>query len=367
MLPVINYGSSDAAAVTQAYTQNEDYEAPEEVKAEGKRQKGSIPKLEKEDRLELLPVIIKLLFSKLVKKKGSINKNSNINDRRNVVYIFLSSLDPTSEFPLFFRELLEPLNLSDLIEDENMSNEEIKKRLVQVSFNQYIAFISTIDVIFKQLGTLMSHQDFLGKLSRVLILMLNLSKQFSGHLKDQKETEGETVNDVVDTGMNLYRFVGKQSKNCLRKGLKIVKLLTRRFSYDRSFTEKFTALLYSELIEDQLSELRLRYISEKSQLVEILTLGWSSHPNCLQSYLAYPEVIPSLITMLQSTKIDPDNVQLIMQMLRNIVESSLDSATDQDKLRILSSKIELEDEVALGGELSDAEMDDGDKTSPAVD
>ena len=66
-------------------------------------------------------------------------------------------------------------------------------------------------MIFKQLGTLMSHKDFLGKLSRVLTLMLNLSKQFSGHLKEQKEAEGETVTaaDDNDTGMTLYRFVGK--------------------------------------------------------------------------------------------------------------------------------------------------------------
>ena len=128
--------------------ENEDYEAPDEVKggeSAKNRSKGSIPKLEKEDRLDLLPVIIKLLFSKLVKKKGAINKNSNINDRRNVVYIFLSSLDPETEFPLFFRELLEPLNLSDLISNndvnhhsrstEIISDDEIKRRLINISFN----------------------------------------------------------------------------------------------------------------------------------------------------------------------------------------------------------------------------------------
>lgn len=71
--------------------------------------------------------------------------------------------------------------------------------------------------------------------------------------------------------------------------------------------------------------------------------------------------------MLQSTKIDPDNVQLIFAMLRNIVEATLDKATDQEKIKILSSKIETEDAVALGGELSDAEMDEGASTLPAVD
>ena len=158
----------------------------------------------------------------MVKKKGAINKNSSISDRRNIVYIFLSSLDPATEFPLFFRELLEPLNLSDLIDDDaqsSMTNDEIKKRLVNVSFNQYVSFINTVEVIFKQLGTLISHKDFLGKLSTVLTLMLNLSKQFNGHLREEQAEPDAMENQ----GMTLYKFVGKQSKMCLRKGLKVAK------------------------------------------------------------------------------------------------------------------------------------------------
>jgi len=85
---------------------------------------------------------------------------------------------------------------------------------------------------------------------------------------------------------------------CLRKGLKIAKQLFARFAYDSQFTAKFTAHLYSELIEDQLPELKQRYISEKSQLVEILTTGWSSQPNCRRSYLEFPQILPSVISML---------------------------------------------------------------------
>jgi len=78
--------------------------------------------------------------------------------------------------------------------------------------------------------------------------MLNLSKQFSGHLKERDEEEAATQQE--GEGVTLYKFVGKQSKMCLRKGLKIAKLLSKRFSYDEVYTENFTALLYQELIED---------------------------------------------------------------------------------------------------------------------
>ena len=80
----------------------------------------------------------------------------------------------------------------------------------------------------------------------------------------------------------------------------------------------------------------------------------------MRSYLSYPEVIPSLISMLQSTKIDTDNVQLIMSMLRNIVEASLDADTQKEKVLILSQKVQTEDAIALGNkdeeESSDEEM-----------
>ena len=83
----------------------------------------------------MLPVIIKLLFSKLLKKKGSINKKS-IHTRRNIVYAFLSGLDPRTEYPLFFKELLEPLNLSGLLETGvNIDHDKVLNRLSTISFS----------------------------------------------------------------------------------------------------------------------------------------------------------------------------------------------------------------------------------------
>ena len=73
-----------------------------------------------------------------MKKKGAINKNNKINERRNIVYIFLSSLDPVTEFTLFFKELLEPLDLCEILEGDEassgLSDAEIKQKLMNVSF-----------------------------------------------------------------------------------------------------------------------------------------------------------------------------------------------------------------------------------------
>lgn len=39
----------------------------------------------------------------------------------------------------------------------------------------------------------------------------------------------------------------------------------------------------------------------------------------MAGYERYPEVLPSLIAMLQSSKITTENVRLILDMLKNIV------------------------------------------------
>ena len=89
----------------------------------------------------------------------------------------------------------------------------------------------------------------------------------------------------------------------------------------------------------------------------MLTTGWSQHSSCMRAYLALPKVIPSVIAMLQSPKIDPVNVQLILSMLKNVVLASLDH-TDTAKSLILADKVDAE-MVSLkeGGGESDEEME----------
>ena len=163
MIPVINFGQSegqskniqDSEMVQADNDQNDDSKmAPSSKKAI----KGSIQKLAQEDRQEVLPVIIKLLFSKMLKKSGAINRKS-IHTRRNIVYQFLSGLDPNTEFHLFFCELLQPLGLSQIldIQSQNLTTEEewneyrdeIKQKLAGNSFGVFTSFIAQLEVVFK--------------------------------------------------------------------------------------------------------------------------------------------------------------------------------------------------------------------------
>lgn len=126
MIPILIHGSqtrSGDADVPDEY--QKDSEDKVVQKSKRKETKSVIPKLEEEDRAAMLPVIIKLLQSKLLQQKGAINRK-NLHTRRNIVYQFFASLSPSTEFPLFFIELLEPVNLGVMSLDiELVRSEEI--------------------------------------------------------------------------------------------------------------------------------------------------------------------------------------------------------------------------------------------------
>jgi len=134
MIPIIFYGS---------HTQQREGDLAEEGN-NTKKIKGAIPKLTDEDRLDMLPIIIKLMFSKMLRRRGAINKKS-IRTRRNIVYMFMSNLDPNTEFQLFFKELFTPLGL-DMSSFEELQalvddRDEILKKLACVSFAKILTFV----------------------------------------------------------------------------------------------------------------------------------------------------------------------------------------------------------------------------------
>ena len=65
MIPVITFGSQ----TTQIQEEVEDGDVVMEEEKRPKKEVGSIPKLAEEDRLEVLPLIVKLLLSKLANRK----------------------------------------------------------------------------------------------------------------------------------------------------------------------------------------------------------------------------------------------------------------------------------------------------------
>ena len=110
----------------------------------------NIPKLAEGHRMDVLPIVIKLLLSKLIKKKGAINMKT-VHTRRTIVYQFMSQLNPETELKIFFNELLSTFDI--LIDDESlfdpMNNEKLREKLSNASFSSYLNFIGSFSVIIR--------------------------------------------------------------------------------------------------------------------------------------------------------------------------------------------------------------------------
>ena len=87
MIPIMIHGSNSGPSVGET-TEGQDggeFEKEKETKAKRKETKSAIPKLEDEDRAQMLPIVIKLLQSKLQQQRGAINKR-NLYSRRSLVF-----------------------------------------------------------------------------------------------------------------------------------------------------------------------------------------------------------------------------------------------------------------------------------------
>ncbi|TNV87999.1 hypothetical protein FGO68_gene14880 [Halteria grandinella] len=336
MIQVMNFGSNISNATGQITADNED---------QGKQEK-NLPKVAKEHRLQVLPVVVKLLLSKLVKKKGQI-KQKTVHQRRHIVYQFMSSLaEDDEEMQVFMDEMLFSIGIQ--IAEEIPSQEELRERLSCASFSGYLNFIGSVEVIIKQMGSQLVTNGYLNRLAAIFTEILFLTKVFTKHLKlslaeqksvfDEpliKETE-EVKSEVEDSDIDsdeempeaedtavvstkdaLYRFVGHQSKMCLKKGLSLIKQLYSKYSNLPSFLTSFTSQLNTALIQDLLPTFSTNYITDRSQLIEVLTLSWSQYNPI--SYVEYPQVMESLLGMLTESKIQPEVYETILQMLKNII------------------------------------------------
>lgn len=88
MIPVVTFGSQGGASNKKEEQMTEAAGEDEALKKQDAKG-NNIPKLAEGHRLEVLPIIIKLLLSKLIKKKGAINQKT-VHTRRSIVFSFMA-------------------------------------------------------------------------------------------------------------------------------------------------------------------------------------------------------------------------------------------------------------------------------------
>lgn len=57
--------------------------------------------------------------------------------------------------------------------------------------------------------------------------------------------------------------------------------------------------------------------------MEILSLSWSNNSSSLQNYLTFPEVLPTVLSMLKEQKLNPEVYDLHFLMLKSLISKCL--------------------------------------------
>ena len=219
------------------------------------------------------------------------------------------------------------MNLSLVCCDVN----EIQDKLSSVSFNGYVTFINSLEVVFKQVGTLLIGN--LPILAKIIVEgVIRLAKMFMKQVKSvqaddaKKECQDQQSEDSDSSQEDdqLHKNASKQAKDCLRKGMGLIRDIYKRFSQHEDFIQEFSASVYREVVDEQLEGLKLNFVSEKSQLLEVLCQSWPEHLNTLENFEKYPDVIPAIMNMLPHKSISPEVVSLHMSLLKKLILGTME-------------------------------------------
>lgn len=374
MIPIMSYGSNTGPgtgeSVPEEYTK--DSQDKQAKKAKRKETKQAIPKLEEEDRASVLPIVIKLLQSKLQQQKGAINKKS-IFSRRSLVFQFYATFDKETEFPLIVDELLQGVGLTV----KNCMDDSLLDKLSGVNFNDFVTFIKQLDAMLKQMGTLMMGLlpslanvlvNGLIKLSKLFIKQINYIKIQNGEDEPEiEESDGdESGSDAAGEGEVVHRNAGRQAKDCLRKALSLVKDIFRKFSYGKEFISGFSEMVFREIMSDQLALLKTKYVCDKSQMLEIICVAWTEHHHTLENLIRYKDVLPAAIDMLSHPSVSVDVASLLIGLIKSLIFNTMEEqekgkgvqAVDQRRKALKSQQRAEQEENNISNDEEDQEMQD---------
>ena len=202
--------------------------------------------VKKEHRPLLIPLIIRILNSKLMTKKGKAGKKS-LDIKRMIVYRFLSSLS-SEEIKMFIMQVIEPFNIT--IEDTKDAN-LLESKLSHCGFSQYLGFLSAFKSIWKHMGALLNENDWLLAMCNVVIAIFKLSKLFQNTAKINKGENGiletnEENNEVKEESDNEMIFKTGSIKSWSNALSSIFKMINE--IYEKYFYVKFIQNDFSENI-----------------------------------------------------------------------------------------------------------------------
>ena len=260
-----------------------------------------------EDQPMLMKVLCRILYGKLISRRGRQSAKSGLRARRIAIFAFLASVQE-NERQIMVDLMLEPFH--EILKQPDLDGGS-------VFFINDSLSVEALGSIKQQLGFLSVVEDFIKQLrSRIAPHMPQILKTvlYLLHYAEKANIEAQTEDDECTHKREGYEL------NQLRDvRLQSVGRLTLMFTLEIEFDFKpYISALYSSYISRRVEKLSTENTQSPTALLELL-LSWSKNADYAWFLLDYnKDLLPSFISILSAKKVREPVVSAILSAIESL-------------------------------------------------
>ncbi|ODQ49990.1 hypothetical protein SAICODRAFT_73741 [Saitoella complicata NRRL Y-17804] len=270
----------------------------------------------------LMPVVVRILFGRVVARRGQASQKKGLASRRTTILAALANL-PRDDLKSFLDLVLTAFKDLDVIKKSDADHHVLRYNQAdaeEVPERKQVGYVTMLAEIMEQLGTIIG--PFTEELLTPLVYCL-----YRAHtrIRNQEQTESEGSVEL------------KIARNIRQVGLKC---LTALFKYSTEFTwQPYVPLIFKEFVSPRLEKLPIESSQNPSGLLQLLATWASSVATVL--YLAEydTEVVPNVLRCLTNKSVKPEVITYILNMLQKVLDHVDDSETEEDVVEAIKDKV----------------------------
>ncbi|RKO94831.1 hypothetical protein BDK51DRAFT_29883, partial [Blyttiomyces helicus] len=300
-----------------------------------------------EDRRETMQVLVRILFGKLISRRGRSSARA-LKARRAAIFSFFAGVEDDDRAYLVelmvhpFTALIEP---SGAKSEGKLHLEDSLPENAFATVERQVGFMNVLESLVKQLRTLVV--PFLPTLLAVTIRLIRNAEtrlqrlrlvdgsgelDEASHDTDAEEeaanSEGEEEEDVEEmdgdgTGLKAH---ASQYQTIRQLG---IRRLTQFFKLDADFDfAGYLPAMFESFIKPRIPRLHIENTQAPSALIQLLA-AWSQDRRYVRYLTDYDSaVIPNLVSLLSAKKVAEAVVSIVLSIVESILELDREDPTD---------------------------------------
>ncbi|CAG8656331.1 14206_t:CDS:10, partial [Dentiscutata erythropus] len=303
--------------------------------------------IELEHRAEIMPIIIRILYGRVIARRGKASSKTGMGARRVAVLSALINCNQ-SELEFLVNLLLEPFTVirqqPDIIDNEfkfvpNITVDNI------VPYRKQLGYLNFLEDCLKQLGAYLF--PFISDMLKVVLYMVNSAQKNliseDKMRKDQLDikTDSNIIPDNIETA-NDVKDRNQQFKIIRQLGLKRI---NEFFKIRSSFNyQPYINAMFNSFISLRIPKLNIENTQAPSALMELFST-WASNRDYLLFLVDYnKEVLPKIFACLSAKKVRASVVSIVLDIIENILkicenEMEIDDLIQADSTNLITKVI----------------------------